>query len=138
MGNWRTVQIIGTCSSKDVPNLREHLTVDNDYSNFHCLSSTGGICGLPNWAREHFDVIGNLAERDYSPEDVAEQLEKMVQDVPSLTVKVHCGGDYEDKKCVATVTVADGKVTIGDPEIEEVPEISQEQMKANLYSALMR
>ena len=72
---------------------------------------------MPNWPAAAFNAVGNLSERDYDVDDVAESLALMAKAAPSLTCKVHCGGDWESKVCVATVALASGVVTIGDPEI---------------------
>ncbi len=138
MGNWRTVQIVGTCGEQDIPALSNALTVDRDYKNFHCLSHTGGLAGLPDWARTKFDCVGNLAERDYDVEDVARQLGKLAAIAPSLTLKIHCGGDYEDKQCIATIALANGQVAIGEPEIETIAEISEHQIAANFFESIAR
>jgi hypothetical protein len=105
MGNWRTVRIVGTCAPSDVRPLAEALTVSRgDFEGFHCLTC-GGLCGLRNWAAPTIDVIGNLAERDYSIDTVRETLQQLLVVAPSLRVDVHCGGDNEDQKCVETLRV---------------------------------
>lgn len=138
MGNWRTVTIIGTCSQEDVRRLADAIEVDADYANFHCLSAAGGLCGLPSWAATTIHVTGNLAERDYSVEAVAEQLKLLAWAAPSLAVKVHCGGDYEDTVCVATITVKHKDVAIGPPEVDGIEAIPEGQMVRSLYAALQR
>ncbi len=90
------------------------------------------------WAAKTIDASGNLAERDYSVESVAKTLEDLAKVVPSLAVKVHCGGDYEDKTCINTITLADGKATIGKPEVETIAGVSDETMRRNMMAALMR
>lgn len=136
MGNWRTVAIKGTCDVGDVPALKEGLNPGKDYHNFHCLSSTRGLAGLGMWAGEVIDDGGNLAERDYSVEQVAKTLEDLAKLAPSLAVKVHCGGEFEDKTCINTITLADGKATVGDPEVETVEGVSDEKMQRNLMAAI--
>jgi len=147
MGNWRTIQIVGTCDRAEVAKLKEAIAFDyvdpKYYGKFHCLSNTGGIAGLGDWAGEHINRVGNLAERDYSVVDVAEQLKALAAVAPSLKLKVHCGGDYEDRGVVATITVdgaaiAGGLVVIEPPEIESLPDIPQEQMRNNFVNALLR
>jgi len=138
MGNWRRVQIIGTCDSADVPKLREALKPTDDYSNWHCLMN-GGLCGLPPWASEQINVVGNLAERDYTPHSVAETLLKLLGIAPSLDVKVHCGGDYESDTCINTVTARSAPlVAVLEPEVATIPEISADQMNGNLFEQLTR
>jgi hypothetical protein len=122
MGNWRRVQIVGTCDAKDVPSLREALTVGRNFENFLCLSSTGGICGLPNWAAENIDVVGNLAERGYDEESVEEALVTLKVIAPSLAVRIHVGGENESADCIATVVLANGETRILPvPDIDSVP-----------------
>lgn len=137
MGNWMSVEIIGTCQAAEVAALKAAIAIDEQtYARFHCLSNTSGIGGLGNWAAEQISRIGNLAERDYTTDDVARTLEQIATTVPSLTVKVHCGGDYESKTCVATVTLAEGKAVVGPPEIEKVRELSQGEMEERVMAAL--
>ena len=136
MGNWTTVHIKGTCKNKDIQKLKKALDPGKNYENFHCLVC-GGICGLPNWARESIDVVGNLAERDYSSNDVANQLKELSKIAPSLSVDIHCGGDYESKDCVNTIRLKNGKIKILPPQEKQIPEISLENMKANLLDQLM-
>ncbi len=137
MGNWRTVTIIGTCDAGDVPALRKALDPGRDHENFHCLVC-GGIAGLPNWAGTDIVVTGNLAERNYDVGDVVQQLQELVAIAPSLALKVHCGGDYEDRTCIATITVAGGQVVEGRAEVETIEEISQAQMERNVLAQIRR
>lgn len=137
MGNWRRVQIIGSCALGDVSALIKALDPGKDYENFHCLVN-GGIAGLPQWASENIDAIGNLAERGYSVDDVAEQLEALAKVAPSLAVKVHCGGDYEVPDCVATVILDKGNAAVGDAEIEMIPETPKGQIESNFLQQLLR
>ena len=135
MGDWRRVQVIGTCGSTDTGKLRELLGCGFDDDRWDCLCS-GGIGGLPNFGRERFDVVGNLGERGYDAEGVADHLRALVAACPSLSCKVHVGASYEESECVATVTADDGTVTVGEPEIDEVPELDNATMHANLAAAL--
>jgi len=133
MGDWMTVKIVGTCSKADLPKLTDAVDWERDRDrDFHCLSFTGGLAGLPMWAQENIDVIGNCAERDYTPNDVAKVLGDLAKIAPSLNVKVHCGDHYESENCIATITLANGVVTIGDPEIATIGMISEKQMHDNL------
>jgi hypothetical protein len=133
MGNWRTVQIVGTCDRADVPGLRAQLERDPDGENFHPLVVNGGLFGLPNWAAERISAVGNLAERNYDVSDVARTIERLAIAAPSLAVKVHCGGDYEAPEVVATITLSGGVATIGPPEIATLPEISEEQIMGQFF-----
>lgn len=136
MGNWRRVQIIGTCDESDVRPLRVALDPGRDYSNFHPLVC-GGICGLPNWAKPEIAVVGNLAERGYDADSVAETLTDLAKTAPSLRVKVHCGSDYEDAPCTATVTLGeDGVAIVGPPEVEAIPDLDEGQMHRNMLAQL--
>lgn len=141
MGNWIRVNVVGTCDEDDVPALAEKLKFDvNDdttMDNFGPLVC-GGICGLPPWAAVTFNVIGNLAERDYDAHGVAKHLEQLADAAPSLRCKVHVGSDYEADECIATVTLEGGKATVGRNEIETIAEINQSQAMGNLMAQLMR
>jgi hypothetical protein len=136
MGNWRTVQIIGACGAADVPALKRAISVAPDYSNFHPLLGGLGLAGLPVWAAEAINAVGNLAERGYDVDDVANTLRDLAMQVPSLAVKVHCGGDYESRACIATVTLAAGAVSVGPAEIAELPDIPPGQIEANFFAQL--
>ena len=102
MGNWRTVNITGTMTAADASALRARLAYtyergDPGMDNFGPLSfsiESPGLCGLGDWPAGQVSRCGNLAERDYSPEDVAEELRKLVHIAPSMLLKVHCGGDW--------------------------------------------
>ena len=138
MGNWMTVRIVGTCDPADVPALKKAIELGENYENLHCLSDAAGLAGLPNWARSEFDKTGNLAERGYSVEDVRYTLEQISSTVPSLKCKVHCGGKYENKTCVATVTLEDGKAVVGEPEIETLDAVSYDQMVGQMNWQMLR
>lgn len=141
MGNWRRVQIIGTCEPAEVPALRSVVLDPYKYETgvkFHCLTNAGGICGLGDWPAANMDRLGNLAERDYGPEDVAEALQMLAKAAPSLALKVHVGSDNEADECIATVTLEDGATEIGEPEVETVPPLDEGRMHANLLRALLR
>lgn len=138
MGNWTTVKLEGSCSAEDLPALRAAVNTGDDWEAFHCLCNTGGICGLGDWTGTEIDAVGNLAERDYDKDDVAEQLRELVKVAPSLKVDAHIGGDYESKECVATVICDGGRVTIEPPRIQEIPEISQAQMQSAFLEAILR
>lgn len=136
MGNWRTVNITGTCSESEVGKLRNFLAADYGDPNWNCLMN-GGLCGLGNWASTRISAIGNLGERDYSPEDVEDALGDIRQlAAPSLRCKVHCGSDYEDLNCVATVICDDRGVRVEKPEIREIMGIPESQVRANLAKEL--
>lgn len=149
MGNWRTVNIVGTVSEPDAAALREHLAypgywLDDRHEHpawqrFGPLSfcrDQPSLCGLNDWPAAAMDRAGNLAERDYDPDDVAETLRELLAVAPSMALKVHCGGEWESLECVATVTVAAGQVTVGPPEVERIAAMSEERMELNLVRAL--
>ena len=138
MGNWRTVNIVGTCDAADLPALGAAVNIGDDWDRFHCLCNPGpSICGLGDWTGATIDARGNLAERDYRVEDVAKALEKLVAVAPSLTVRVHCGDDYEDATCVATVVAEDGAVSIDGPQVPAVATLGEGEMAANMFAALL-
>jgi hypothetical protein len=137
MGNWTRVKITGSMAPEHVAALSNHLAADFMDKRWGCLHN-GGICGLPNWAAVTIDALGNLGERDYGPQSIAEELEKMAGIAPSLSAKVHVGSDYEKPECVATVTLADGKATIGPAEIAMIPDLNEGHMMAGLLRQLGR
>ncbi len=67
-----------------------------------------------------------------------QMLRKIVKVVPSLKIKVHYGGDYESNKCIATVTVEHGVVTVGNPEVEFVSGTSQDEFTGRLVTHLVQ
>ncbi len=146
MGNWRTVKLEGTCDARHVAALREVIDLSGrDYDNpdrshrYGPWAFGGGICGLPLWAAEEINATGNVYERGFSLEDIRSHLDKLAFVAPSLKLKVHCGGDYEDKKCIATIVCAPQLNThIAKPEIETIPEIDEQQMEHNLMTQLRR
>ena len=138
MGNWRRVEIIGTCDAKDVPKLAAAVNCSPDFQDLHCLSHYRSICGLPAWAGTKIQAVGNLAERDYTLDDVVRQLDELLKVAPSLNVKIHVGGDYEAEIVEGTVSVRDGKAVLGPPEAERVPSITEGQRIANIGSAFRR
>ena len=133
MGNWRTVQIVGRCNNDDAWKLKKAI---NPSKGFHCLMNGGGICGLGDWVQEKIYAIGNLAERDYTVDDVADQLRKLAKIAPFLDIRVHCGGENENKRCVSTIKVVHGHVVIQKPRIKTLPEIPRGQLEMNLMRAL--
>jgi hypothetical protein len=147
MGNWRTVNVVGTMAAGDAVNLRRLLDYgDYDYDCDHvprdaeCLAFSTvhpGLCGLGAWPAETMNRCGNLHERDYSVQDVAKALEALVRFAPSMLLKVHCGDEYESEQCVATISVGEGLVVVGKPERETVDTPSDDQMLGNLYRNLM-
>lgn len=140
MGNWRTVNIEGTIDQADVPAAIARVEIGDDWADFHPLAFVGlSLCGLGRWIpRDGGQIlqIGNLAERDYSVEDVAGALRTLVAVAPSLTVRVHCGGDWESQECVATITVADGEVSVGPPQVETVGQGMDGQAEGRLLRML--
>lgn len=129
MGNWRTVVVIGTVDKSEVEALQQRVTyTDADWNNFGPLSynpQRPSLFGLCYWVGPTIVAAGNLAERDYSVERVADELTKFLAIAPSLNLKVHCGGDWESEQCIATITVEDGVVEIGKPEVTSVHGVSE-------------
>ncbi len=152
MGNWRTVNIEGTMSASDAATLRSLLNYgydgmpDEAYCRhweqpWACLgfnSRRPGLGGLGCWPAETVSRCGNLAERNYGVEDVAGALRALLPYAPSMLLKVHCGGEWESQECVATVSVGEGLVAVGEPERETVDRPSEGQLMANLMKNLMR
>jgi hypothetical protein len=145
MGNWRTVNITGAIDERHVEPLRERLTYSFDrpdgFDNFGPLSfnpERPGLAGLNGWVQPTVSACGNLAERDFSVEDVAEELRKVLPVSPSMLLKVHCGGDWESDECVATISVGEGLVVVGKPEVEKITGPSEAQMMGNFMANLLR
>lgn len=136
MGNWRTVNLRGTLAPDDVAKAEEFLDPGADYRHWTCLSFSNGLAGLGWWAAEVINADGNLSERNYGVDDVAETLRELVKVAPSLVLKVHCGADYEDETCVATITVADGVVSVGEPEVMKVKGAGQDAMLGRLFKQM--
>jgi hypothetical protein len=135
MGNWRRVHIVGICEPTEVPALVSFLFApDDDWdTEFGPLSipESPSLLGLGVWPASRIDRIGNLYERGFTPDDVADHLRRCVVHAPSLAVKVHCGASWEAEQAVATITVADGQVTVAEPEVTFVPEVPQAQVMGN-------
>src|SRR5580692_570432 len=143
MGNWRTVNVVGTMSGLHAATLL--LLLDQgDYVSreaqrevppeVDCLSFSSvhpGLCGLGAWPAEQMNRCGNLHERDYSVADVAKALGALVHIAPSMLLLVHCGGEYESEQCVATISVGEGLVVVGKPERETVDTPSDDQVLGN-------
>ena len=150
MGNWRTVNLSGTMSAEDAAKLNDAL----DYgecggpryrtvwgSPYACLSfssTSPGLAGLGGWPAQNVDRCGNLAERDFSVEDVAGALRALVYYAPSMLLKIHCGGDWESQECVATISVGEGLVVVGKPERETIEGPPAAQIQENLMRNLLR
>lgn len=135
MGNWTTVNIKGTIAPEDVIAVRKHFNKDFMDDAWGCLHS-GGICGLPNLGTEVIDAAGNLGERDYGADSVAEECNKVLAFAPSFDVTVHVGGDYESLECVATVKKIDGKYQVVPPQTKTIVPMTEEAMQANLLREL--
>ena len=149
MGNWRTVRIVGTCPPDQVEALREAcryypyeemkrrekqgMAFDEAMGATHCLAISDGFGGLRDWPAEVMDVGGNLFERNFVVEDVAETLEKLSESAPGLSVKVHCGNDWESEICIATVKLNNGKATVGPPEVKSVQGIAEDELKHRFF-----
>jgi hypothetical protein len=148
LGNWRTVNMTGTMTEADAAALREYLGYpgwrhdrgdDPAYQRFGPLSfcrDQPSLCGINDWPAPVVNRNGNLAERGYDVDDVAETLRELVAVAGSMMLVVHCGGDYESLDCVATIRVGEGVVTVGKPEVERVAEIDGDQQMGNLFRAL--
>ncbi len=144
MGNWRTVTMHGTVDRDQVDQLRAACTYDvygEDWGDFGPLSfdpATPGLASLGDWVRPTIAAGGNLAERDYSVQDVAEHLGRLVAVAPSLNLVVHCGGENESSECVATIRVAAGEVKVVQPQVAEVSGVTDEQVSGRLFGYLTK
>lgn len=135
MGNWTTVNIKGTITPEHVQAVRKHFAKDFMDDGWGCLHN-GGICGLPNLGTEVIDATGNLGERDYDAESVAEECNKVLAFAPSFDVIVHVGGDYESLDVVATVKKVDGKYQVISPEAKKIEPMNAEAMQANFLKQM--
>lgn len=142
MGNWRRARIVGECPADQVDALANAIRFDlyNDKPDQHFgpLTSTGGIAGLPCWAAVHIEAVGNLAERGYDADSVAEELEHLRTIAPGLKVLVHVGGDNESEECVATVDAFADTITVGEPQVKTIEAPTASQMENNLLASLAR
>ncbi len=138
MGNWRTINIVGSIPTDELEAARK--TCFYDYMNFDnvpkgfqehalCYGSSIGLCGIGRWPDDQMNVTGNCFERDYDVEMVADALRIVVKAAPGARIKIHCGDDYEKLNCVATITYDGGEVVVGDPEIETLREIGEEVIR---------
>lgn len=145
MGNWRTVNVTGTMTGGDAALLRHQLGYsfkdgpdDPAWKRFGPLSFSRdqpSICGLNKWPAPKVARAGNLAERDFSVDDVAECLRDLVNAAPSMMLTVHCGGDWESLDCTATIRVGEGLVVVGKPEVKHLAEIGDTQMLLNFLTS---
>ena len=135
MGNWRTVNIVGTTNDEDAIRVSNYLSGGFKSPNFGCLHN-GGLCGLPNWGKTNIDVVGNLGERDYDENDIKEELEKIAKFAPSLNVSVHLGDNYEETNCVKTIVIENGIAEIIEPQVDEIRAIPEAQMQSALFAQL--
>lgn len=139
MGDWMTVMIDGECPAAEVTALKAAILPGENYENWGALSNSGpSLCGLGDWPSTQMNVVGNCAERGFTPEGVAGHLRDLVKAAPGLRVKVHCGGPYEDKTCVATVICDADGVRVGPPERSALPELSEDAMTGRLFTMMTR
>lgn len=145
VGNWMTVNMAGTMSAEHALRLHAALDTGDGFEpaceEAFCLAFSSmrpGLCGLGAWPAETVSRCGNLHERDYSVRDVAKALEALVHIAPSMLLKVHCGGEYESGECVATISVGEGLVVVGPPEVATIEAPSDDQMMGNLLRNLLR
>ena len=153
MGNWMTVNLVGTMSAQDAEAVREYLgypdisryrpgsgiAADPAWNHFGPLSfcrDRPSLGGIGDWPAPVMNRAGNLAERGYTVQDVAETLRELLPLAGSMLLKVHCGGDYESLECVATVSVGEGLVAVGKPEVERIEPMGEAQATLNVLRAL--
>lgn len=145
MGDWRVVNIVGNIAPQDLGSarafvdLREgtlaHATID--WPRFHCLAYVGhSLAGLGLWPDLEMDVVGNLAERNCTPQDVHSTLATMATVVPSMDIQCHVGGENESPECVATVVVRDGTSVLMPAQIETLNVLGMADVLANFMRAM--
>jgi len=105
-------------------------------ANFTCLSMTEGLCGLGNWIQHKPNAVGNLAERDYGVDDVKAEMEVIAKKWPKVELTIHCGDEYEDSKCIATLILKDGVVQECNPQVDTLPDMSQEMIEGRMRYAI--
>lgn len=141
MGNWITVNIKGKVNKEEAKQLIEWLTVDKQtYSSMaeeqlgvYYLQISRGVFGLRQWVKEDGTInsLGNVYERDCEASDLYSEVQSLCKRFKSLELTVHIGGDYESTKCVATIVGNKDKVELLEPQIENLGEISADQIKGN-------
>ena len=143
MGNWRTVNIIGSVNTNEAKEMRKILSEDIFGDDFDwsrpdpvsCVRFVKSLAGLNEWVKESGDInaIGNLSERDYDNDDIYNALVFLAENFPSLKLTLHSGSDWEDLTCSATFEVKDGVVTKLPPKIERLQEISSDMMMGRMF-----
>ena len=130
--------MIGSVNPDERAALAEWVNTGHDYERFHPLCFYGpSIGGLGRWAEaSEINALGNLSERDFGPEDVAEALRAAVKVAPSLTLVVNLGADYEEESCIATVVVKNGEVTVMPPGQPTVPDVDTASMRARILETM--
>lgn len=128
MGDWRTVHLEGSIDEADVEKLRHRLIYD--YRNpdpdqtFSCLGwgTQASLCGLHEWVRPGaFEATGNLHERNYDVESVADEVRELAALAPSLRLVIDVGGAYESDDVEATVLIGEDRtVAVLPPRVEKV------------------
>jgi hypothetical protein len=146
MGNWRTVHVTGSMTEDHARALSDLLDRgdDDDWPGwgepYECLgfsSSRPGLHGLGAWPAAKVDRTGNIG-KDCSVQEVADALRALVCIAPTMLLKVHCGGDWESSECVATISVGEGCVVTGEPEVATIDGPPDEQMLRDLMTNLTR
>lgn len=136
--NKRAVWLVGTVSADDLPLLQGFVRTGRGYQGFHALCHYGpSLDGLNDWPALRMDVVGNLPGHGYTIDEIAEVLLWAAAFAPTLTLKVHCGGDHEDPEVVATITVEDLEVTVGPPEIARLRATTDAERVDRVVRALL-
>jgi hypothetical protein len=144
MGNWRTVNIIGSVNKDEAIEMRKILSenvFDNDDFDWSkpdpvaCVRFVKSLAGLNEWVKESGDIntIGNLSERDYDNDDIYAALVFLAEKFSSLKLTLHSGSDWEDLTCSATFEVKNGAVKKFSPKIERLQEISSDMMIGRMF-----
>lgn len=144
MGNWRTVRIIGTMPADQVDALQRALCIDwraigEEWPEFKplCYSRIPSVFGVGAWPAAKINAFGNLSERDFSVQAIADHAGELLAIAPGLAIKIHCGGEWETRECVATITVDQNGAQVGRPEISELPEFTEADIKRRTQSAIL-
>lgn len=132
MGNWRTVNITGKIDKAHAGLLRQYLVDaikaprEDERWDIYPFVISEGSCGLWDWVQPNgkINAVGNLAERDFSNDDIEKALRIIANAFPTLTLTLHSGDDYESLNCTATFYVMSGECVRCKPQIKKLRPIT--------------
>lgn len=146
MGNWITVNMKGKVNKEEAREMVEWLkfsretfsSIAEEQLGVYYLQIITSVCGINNWvgADGNINVTGNVFERDCETEDLFNEVKALCNKFKTLELTIHVGGDYESTKCVATIVGNNERVEKLPPQIEELGEISSDNIRENFLQAL--